>query len=231
MKSPAKMVVAIFSRRPADRTLAPESDGRSPRQAQSSSEKAKLRRAQVRRAQIQHRQRKAEYVKQLELDASHYRELISFIESETKALRNQNEGMKTQLRGLGVALPASATPTQAQPEQPIEANMEIDLTLNNYLSPETQLAHAEPAQPQPFGDINPTQQPLPQLEPDSSEMFGDINLDDITVTLKNDNNLGTPVFELSSSSGSSGHASPSTISGEPRLTPEQELGVVNFILA
>lgn len=223
------MVITTSCESDADRIPAPESNEHSPDKDLMTPDKAKLRRAQVRRAQIQHRQRKAEYVKQLELDASHYRELISFIEFETKGLRSQNVTMKAQLQGLGVPLPT--TQNQSQLEQSYEANPGIDSTLNTYLPPETQLASTEPTQPQPFSDIIPTYQPLPKTEPEASEMFGDINIDDFTVTLKNDHNLGTPVFEISSSSASSSHDSPSTAMTETRLTPEQELTVMNFILA
>jgi len=64
----------------------------------ASLDKAQLRRAQVRKAQIQHRQRKANYVKQLEMDVDRFRALISQTQRETQALWKENEGIKTQLQ-------------------------------------------------------------------------------------------------------------------------------------
>ncbi|KAK5663303.1 hypothetical protein OQA88_3731 [Cercophora sp. LCS_1] len=61
-------------------------------------DKAQLRRAQVRKAQIQHRQRKANYVKQLEADVDRYRELIADAQKETQNLIKQNSTMKRTLQ-------------------------------------------------------------------------------------------------------------------------------------
>ncbi len=66
--------------------------------AHSQLNKAQLRRAQVRKAQIQHRQRKANYVKQLEVDISKLRDLISGTERDASALRGENEAMRTRIR-------------------------------------------------------------------------------------------------------------------------------------
>ncbi|KAK4237145.1 RNA polymerase I-specific transcription initiation factor RRN3-domain-containing protein [Achaetomium macrosporum] len=61
-------------------------------------DKAQLRRAQVRRAQIQHRQRKASYVKQLEMDIARIREMIEAAERESQVLLNENQAMRAQIR-------------------------------------------------------------------------------------------------------------------------------------
>ncbi|KAI0539667.1 hypothetical protein GGR58DRAFT_218656 [Xylaria digitata] len=59
--------------------------------------KAKARRQQVRNAQRQHRQRKANYTKQLEMDITKLRNDIARVEQELEALRSQNGAIKSQL--------------------------------------------------------------------------------------------------------------------------------------
>ncbi|KAI2618896.1 hypothetical protein GGR54DRAFT_640438 [Hypoxylon sp. NC1633] len=56
--------------------------------------KAQARRAQVRKAQIQHRQRKANYTKQLEMDVAKWRDLIEEAERESQALRRENDAIR-----------------------------------------------------------------------------------------------------------------------------------------
>ncbi|KAI0136077.1 hypothetical protein F4776DRAFT_624274 [Hypoxylon sp. NC0597] len=63
----------------------------------SSQAKAQARRAQVRKAQIQHRQRKANYTKELEMDIAKLRDLIEQTERESLALRTENEGIRQLL--------------------------------------------------------------------------------------------------------------------------------------
>jgi len=76
----------------------------------SAKDKAQIRRQQVRRAQIQHRQRKANYVKQLELDVVRVRDLIADTERQTAVLRRENGAMRTRLRQaqVSVASPGSS---------------------------------------------------------------------------------------------------------------------------
>ncbi|KAI1499143.1 hypothetical protein F5X99DRAFT_411308 [Biscogniauxia marginata] len=59
--------------------------------------KAQLRRSQVRKAQIQHRQRKANYTKKLEMDISKLREQIEETENDCVVLRNENEVIRQRL--------------------------------------------------------------------------------------------------------------------------------------
>ncbi|KAK0670436.1 hypothetical protein QBC41DRAFT_221860 [Cercophora samala] len=83
--------------------------------------KAAQRRAQVRRAQIQHRQRKANYVKELEKEVAKIRQQIEDVDKERRVLRVENEGMKTQLRlrnGLAPQQPAHHPTPPTQPQQP-----------------------------------------------------------------------------------------------------------------
>lgn len=67
-------------------------------------DKAQLRRSQVRKAQIQHRQRKANYVKQLELDVARIRDLITDAQREAQRLKLENEAMKASVRPCRLGL-------------------------------------------------------------------------------------------------------------------------------
>ncbi|KAI1093584.1 hypothetical protein F5B19DRAFT_112302 [Rostrohypoxylon terebratum] len=71
--------------------------------------KAKARRAQVRKAQIQHRERKANYTKQLEMDVVRLRDLIEQTERQSAAIRTENETIRRRLN-LGPALAPGAGP-------------------------------------------------------------------------------------------------------------------------
>ncbi|KAI0430564.1 hypothetical protein F5Y09DRAFT_341497 [Xylaria sp. FL1042] len=59
--------------------------------------KAKARRQQVRNAQRQHRLRKANYTKQLEMDITKLRDDIAKVEQELETLRSQNGAIRSQL--------------------------------------------------------------------------------------------------------------------------------------
>lgn len=61
-------------------------------------ESANRRRAQVRKAQAEHRQRKANYVKQLEMDVARIREMIATTQRETHVLLAENIAMRGQLQ-------------------------------------------------------------------------------------------------------------------------------------
>src|SRR4051794_9542507 len=84
---------------------------------QSDKERAQLRRAQVRRAQIQHRERKANYIKQLELDVSEIRDLIALSEKETAALFKENYLIREALENVGIA--TSTTPAGGFAKSPV----------------------------------------------------------------------------------------------------------------
>lgn len=57
------------------------------------------RRAQVRKAQVQHRQRKANYVKQLEENIAGIRDQIADAEGGRQRLMSENEAIRAQLAG------------------------------------------------------------------------------------------------------------------------------------
>lgn len=65
--------------------------------SETSQDKTQARRAQVRKAQVQHRQRKANYVKQLEMDVARIREMIEATEQDTKSLLDENKAMRAQI--------------------------------------------------------------------------------------------------------------------------------------
>ncbi|KUI53952.1 bZIP transcription factor 17 [Cytospora mali] len=72
----------------------------SPLKGQESEQTAKnKRRAQVRKAQVQHRQRKANYVKQLEANIAGIRDKIADAEGQSRVLASENEAMRAQLSG------------------------------------------------------------------------------------------------------------------------------------
>ncbi|EFY87796.1 hypothetical protein MAC_06163 [Metarhizium acridum CQMa 102] len=178
---------------PADAAEKPKSD----------QEKAQLRRAQVRRAQIQHRQRKANYTKQLEIDVSELRDLVSLTEKETAALFKENSLIREALENAGLPL---VTATQQSPEAAAAAMQQVRL------------------------DAGPVGSPAAVEE--SPELFGDIDIDDLTVTLSMDAALGAPCFHISSNSSGASVAAETprrTIAGVA-LTWEQEQRAVNFIL-
>lgn len=151
------------------------------------------RRMQVRRAQIQHRQRKANRLKQLELDVCQLRDLIAVAEHDSQKLRRQNSDMFAMLR-------AASAPKTARPGP---------------------------------GPPLPRSLPRRRAAP-PSEMFGGLDVDDLTVTLSVNHVMGTPCFSISphsASSTDSAGSSPSDWGGDVPLTPEREQRAINFILA
>jgi hypothetical protein len=80
--------------------------------SQSPQDKAKARRAQVRRAQIEHRQRKANYVKQLEIDVARIRDMIAASQMETRLLQAENDAIRSRLVAGAVPPPPSIPPPQ-----------------------------------------------------------------------------------------------------------------------
>ncbi|KAJ4322765.1 hypothetical protein N0V84_004658 [Fusarium piperis] len=188
------------------------SSGTSPpksKKSLSASEKAKLRRAQVRRAQIQHRQRKAEYQKELELDITHYRELISLTEFEAGELRRQNDEIRALLASKGIAIPDCGN-SQCQLQRPVitgQGDSWVDDILGTGGSD--------------FGALTQSEE----------DMFADVNVDDIIVTLKKDDCMKTPVFSIRSNSASSNATNSPATEGDSGLSQEEEQMVVNFILS
>lgn len=61
-------------------------------------DKTEVRRNQVRKAQVQHRQRKANYVRELEKDIARMREQVAAEQCEAQALFSENNAMRAQLQ-------------------------------------------------------------------------------------------------------------------------------------
>ncbi|KAL7936240.1 hypothetical protein V8C35DRAFT_297272 [Trichoderma chlorosporum] len=199
---------------------------------QEAKDKAQLRRAQVRKAQIQHRQRKANYVKQLELDVSQLRDLITQAQQETSQMRKENDSIRDLLIRT-----EPTPPTHPQADSTYFSNADSpgtrfgggaisELDTQEWLSG-GQLSDL---------DLNQQHALMPSTS-NEAEIFGHINVDDITVSLGINDLLGTPCFTISNpSTGSSvqGYASPPSFENPPLtppLTPLQEQTVINWILA
>ncbi|KAK3335576.1 hypothetical protein B0T19DRAFT_436418 [Cercophora scortea] len=78
--------------------VAATSQGSEPPGIRAPLDKSQRRRAQVRKAQIEHRQRKANYARQLEVDASRIRELIATAQKEIEQLTRENDAIRAQIK-------------------------------------------------------------------------------------------------------------------------------------
>ncbi|KAI0594298.1 hypothetical protein F4775DRAFT_434578 [Biscogniauxia sp. FL1348] len=81
----------------------------------SAQSKAQARRTQVRKAQIQHRQRKANYTKQLEMDIAKLREMIEQTENDCHMLQSENESIRHRLANSTGAYNTSSDLEQLDP--------------------------------------------------------------------------------------------------------------------
>lgn len=187
-------------------------DGSNSDKSQSAKDKAQVRRAQVRRAQIQHRQRKANYTKQLELDIAQLREMVNQIQRDTRSLQFENDDIRAVLISHGVVNPPGLTPDATS--QPTT----------------TSLARTPPPPPSANQDIAQLTANLQSFEASNHPIDRDI-----TVTLSNDKIMGTPSFKISPNVASPGTMNypvdhswgASTI----QISPIQETLIINFILA
>jgi hypothetical protein len=189
-------------------------------------EKAKIRRAQVRKAQIQHRQRKAEYVKQLEDDLAELREKIAQTQRESHAIVQENEAMKAAL--------SAASMTSAGLNPLFSAHSDSSFAQSR--SSNSPYYNSEPDTA--FQNTTQTSSPiLPLLDQiDTVDLFKDIEIDDMTISLAVDEMLGKPCFNLSSiTSNEVMLPNPNTgfmsEASWNQLTPAQEQTAINFILA
>ncbi|KAI2614685.1 uncharacterized protein GGS25DRAFT_527708 [Hypoxylon fragiforme] len=80
-----------------------------PQQPDSTTQaKAQVRRGQVRKAHIQHRQRKTNYTRQLEMDVTKLRDMIDRTERERLALKSENEAIRRRFLIRADSLPTSS---------------------------------------------------------------------------------------------------------------------------
>ncbi|KAF9879206.1 hypothetical protein CkaCkLH20_03439 [Colletotrichum karsti] len=227
--------------------------------ADKAKEKAKLRRQQVRKAQIQHRTRKANYIKQLELDVCKFRDMIAAAEKEVLAYRRENEGMRGALKARGLRVPGQlkgkekevlvgevriADEVSAEEDAPSYDEV-VHQPVEIYEQPQAHIPepHQQLQQGQTDAQVfsEEEQQMLPYetsvaqpLDYDPYppvDMFGDVSMGDITVTMRKDDTLGTPCFQISSSTTSSSLSSPPRPATPDQLSVEQEIIAINLILA
>lgn len=169
--------------------------------AQLAKEKAQARRAQVRKAQIEHRQRKANYVKQLELDISQLREMVTQIQRDSDALKSENDLIRNALVVNGTSPPGLSAGSTTQP---------------------TASTIATPSAAQ---DYPPTFEPY-ALDSLSSDTDMTVTLS-MSKTMGTPCFSVAPFSPSAASSNNEG----GWICGSIRLTPAQELQAINFILA
>lgn len=200
------------------RTLLATAKDKSPGgEDESGLSKNQIRRAQVRKAQIQHRQRKANYVKQLEMDISQLRELITQAQHDTNALKRQNDDIKSVLSENGIPSPPGLTNGAPSPS-----------TATVLSDASAQYIDAPPQ--------NTTPGIYPPTETGDPFLMESLGLDeDLLVTLSANKLMGTPSFSVSPSSATSSYFT-SPVSdvwsrGQIQLTPAQELTIINFILS
>lgn len=120
-------ILRAMHRRTKTRITAERRQDDEPPSAAAPSNKNQRRRAQVRRAQIQHRQRKANYVKQLEMDVVAIRDMIAAAQRETQALLAENQALRAWAQQ---AVTHAATPL----------SLDQRLSLLNGLRPPPQLS-------------------------------------------------------------------------------------------
>ncbi|WYZ34617.1 hypothetical protein EsH8_I_000893 [Colletotrichum jinshuiense] len=221
--------------------------------AGKSTEKAKLRRQQVRKAQVQHRTRKANYIKQLELDVSRFRDMIAAAEKEVLAYRRENEGMRGAARARGLVIPGElkgkgvvVAEVRVAPQEH-EGQVGVQRGEVQMLPPPPPYVPGQYQTPQQQVDVQPPQYEQPPqpatgaqeaYQPQTVDydpyppvdLFGNVDMGDITVTMRKDDTLGTPCFQIASSSPTLVNPSSEPTSPD-QLSPEQEIIAINLILA
>lgn len=195
-------------------------EGNNNKAAEVAKEKAQNRRAQVRRAQIQHRQRKANYIKQLELDIVSIREMITDTERESNNLRSENAAIRQNITFFSSRKPQSEAV--------------VSPTGTGFVSmPSTA--------PSVGGSPVFSLEMLPPSA--TTSLFADPGLEDITVALQIDEAMNYPCLKMTRNSSPTASGCASSLAGvsSPRqattgipgidLTPEQTDQAINFILA
>ncbi|KAL2883692.1 hypothetical protein SGCOL_000838 [Colletotrichum sp. CLE4] len=232
--------------------------------AETAKEKAKLRRQQVRKAQIQHRTRKANYIKQLELDVCKFRNMIAAAEKEVLAFRREKEGMRGALTARGFAVPpegpkgqsyvidevqirgsqepaavpaereeVSMVPTVVQQQQQQQQQQELPP-----VPAQRQLSQHSEDQAQDSAAAAPEESQVATYQPQTLDydpyppvdLFADVNMGEVTVTMRKDDALGTPCFQISSPSAAVAYTQSQPPSPD-QLSAEEEIIAINLILA
>lgn len=209
-------------------TSSPDRDGGSSSSsktaAMTAQEKAKARRAQVRKAQIEHRQRKANYVKQLEMDIARIRDLIATAQMESRVIQSGNEAMRSRLAPGSALGKLSLEPTTDTEQQQHQLSDDMDLAFfGDFLqidSPDdvTFTLDMDEAMNRPIFQISG--HPAGTTAP-------------VTTHASSSSLSPTTAYSPPSASGSTSAVptSPPSCPNVPNLTPEQAQQVINFILA
>jgi hypothetical protein len=177
-------------------------------------EKAQIRRAQVRKAQIQHRQRKANYTRQLELDIAGIREMISTTEREIRAMSRENDAMRAQITGA-VGRPFAAQSARDPSASPSAAGSDVEMT--QFPTASTDL----------FADIDINDLDTFKISLEVDDM---INAPVYQASSSpSELSFGSPSTSLSPQPGPFNEYA--TSPGLPDLPPEQTQQAINFILA
>ncbi|KEZ45550.1 hypothetical protein SAPIO_CDS1884 [Scedosporium apiospermum] len=190
--------------------VSPEGSSKDEAQTPTAEEKAQARRAQVRKAQTEHRQRKVNYVKKLELDVNRLRDAIAEAEVDVAKLRKENAEMKSGL--------ASIDPETAWKNKPLPSLPGIAEGGAQQLDDLGDLADL---------DLNAFDfsLPLDSASISSSDMLACLGMDDT---------MQKPCYRIASSPSRSlptSSGSPWTFPNSPPLSTQKEDLAINFILA
>jgi hypothetical protein len=152
---------------------------------ETAADKAQLRRAQVRKAQTQHRQRKANYVKQLEMDVTRTRDMIEATERDAQNLLKENAAMRARIqqavnnKSLPLSLDQGVSLLKAMPE-PVQLssetrqclqepdNITVTLGFDEAINAPTFYISSPPPSTQPSDspqEVSPAPDALPDLTP------------------------------------------------------------------
>ncbi|KAL0939122.1 alanine racemase [Colletotrichum truncatum] len=183
--------------------------------------------------------------------------MIAAAERDMSVYRRQNEEIKGALRARGLIMPSEMKEKGVTVgEVRISGDPDVDDGLSYEevlqqpveIQPQPQAHVPEPQQPLLPGQTDtqifseqqqqmlppapPLQHPAQPLDYDPyppADLFGDANMGEITVTMRKDETLGTPCFQISASpSNDASFARPAT---PDQLSTEQEITAINLILA
>ncbi|KAH8683326.1 hypothetical protein BGZ60DRAFT_399909 [Tricladium varicosporioides] len=207
--------------------------------AQAALDAKQHRRAQVRKAQIEHRQRKANYVKQLEQDVIDLREMIAAAEAEALAAKQENEAIRQAMLNSNINPPPSNIEQLPIPQQD---TFVFDIQSQSQDTPNFS-SNPSPSQQWPSSDTSPnshvsigyddfvdanclqispfdTYDPAPEII-SSPDIFGSFP----------NSSVATPPQAFSASNmATANHASPPQESKHDQ-DPDLETIAINFILA
>ncbi|WDK13975.1 hypothetical protein CGRA01v4_05256 [Colletotrichum graminicola] len=175
--------------------------------------------------------------------------MIAAAEKEVIAFRRQNESMRGALAARGLVVPQElkgkevvvdearvmGSPKPVEVAQPVAVQQHVHSQAPGQRQFTPQISAPPVIQQQLLvADPEPQMTFQPQLANDSYEfdpyppvdLFADIGMGEVIVTMRKDDTLGTPCFRIASSSPTVFHSL-----APDQLTPEQEITAINLILA